>query len=59
MLTANLFPDLAETFDLKYDGIPYEANIEMLIVFGFMLVSTYLLERLCRFGQYRQFVGWF
>ena len=46
-------------FDLKYEGISYGANIEMLVVFGFMVVSNYLLERLCRFAQYKEFVGWF
>jgi len=33
--------------------------MEMLTVFGFMVISTYMLERLCRFAQYREFVGWF
>lgn len=42
-MTANIIPDLAELFDLKYEGIPYDANIEMLVVFGFMVISTYLL----------------
>lgn len=59
VMTANVFPDLAEMFDLKYENVPYEANIEMLVVFGLMVSSTYLLERLCRFGQYKAFVGWF
>lgn len=58
-MTANIFPDLTDMFELKYDGIPYQANIEMLTVFGFMVLSTYLLERLCRFAQYKEFVGWF
>lgn len=58
-MTANVFPDLTEMFDLKYEGIDYNANLEMLALFGFMAISTYLLERLCRFGQYKEFVGWF
>jgi hypothetical protein len=45
--------------DLKYDGVPYEANVEMMVLFGFMVVLTYLLERLCRLGQFKKFVGWF
>ena len=52
-MTANIFPDLTTLFDLKYEGVPYNANLEMLTVFGFMVFSTYMLERLCRFGQYR------
>ena len=58
-MTANLFPDFGEYFDLKYTGISYDANIEMMVVFGFMVTSTYLLERVCRFAQYKEFVGWF
>lgn len=58
-MTTNLFEDLTEMFNLKYEGVPFEANLEMLTVFGFMVLSTYLLERLCRFAQYREFVGWF
>jgi len=59
VMTADVIPDLSVMFNLKYEGIPYQANLEMLGVFGFMVVSTYLLERLCRFGQYKEFVGWF
>ena len=52
-MTANLSEDLSSLFDLKYENISYDANVEMLVVFGFMVVSTYLLERVCRFGQYK------
>jgi hypothetical protein len=52
-MTVNIFPDLTYLFDLKYEGVPYHANLEMLTVFGFMVFSTYMLERLCRFAQYR------
>lgn len=52
-MTANVFPDLTEMFDLKYEGVDYHANIEMLVVFGFMAISTYMIERLCRFAQYK------
>ena len=58
-MTANVFPDICEYFELKYEGISYDVNIEMMIVFGFMVLSTYLLERVCRFAQYKEFVGWF
>jgi len=53
IMTVNIFPDLTYLFDLKYEGVPYHANLEMLTVFGFMVFSTYMLERLCRFAQYR------
>lgn len=52
-MTANVFPDLTEMFDLKYEGVDYHANIEMLAVFSFMAISTYMIERLCRFAQYK------
>lgn len=59
VMTANLSEDLSSMFDLKFENVPYEANLEMLTVFGLMVGSTYMLERLCRFGQYKEFVGWF
>ena len=59
VLTADLLPDVSVYFDLKYDGVPYEANLEMLTAFGFLTLSTYFLDRLCRFAQYRRVVGWF
>lgn len=59
ILTANVFPDLSEYMDLKFEGVPYEANVKMLLAFGFLTVSTYVLDRLCRFGQYKRIVGWF
>ena len=45
--------------DLKYDGIPFEANLKMLYAFGFMTFSTYFLDRMCRFAQYKRVIGWF
>lgn len=59
VLTANIFPDMSEYLDLKYDGIPYEANMKMLAAFGILTFSTYFLDRLCRFAQYKRVVGWF
>lgn len=59
IMTGNISEDLSSYFDLKYTGIPYEANLEMLVIFGFMVISTFLLEKVCRFGQYKEFVGWF
>ncbi len=59
VLTANIFPELSEFADLKYDGIPFQAHVEMLVVFGLLVTSTYILDRLCRFAQYKQFIGWF
>lgn len=50
---------MSEYLDLKFEGIPYEANIKMLMAFGFLTFSTYFLDRLCRFGQYKRVVGWF
>ena len=59
LMTADFSSDLSSMLDLKYENVPYEANVEMMVVFGLMVSSTYLLERLCRFGQYKEFVGWF
>jgi hypothetical protein len=59
ILTANVFPELSEFADLKFEGIPLAAHGEMLAVFGALVFSTYLLDRLCRFAQYKEFVGWF
>lgn len=59
VLTANLFPDLSEMIDLKFDNVPYEANLKMLAAFGFLTFSTYFLDRFCRFAQYKKIVGWF
>lgn len=59
ILTANFFPELSDYIDLKYEGVPFEANIKMLYAFAFMTVSTYMLDRLCRFAQYRRVIGWF
>jgi hypothetical protein len=50
---------MSEFIDLKYDGIPFEANIKMLYAFGFMTFSTYFLDRMCRFAQYKKVIGWF
>lgn len=58
-MAANIFPDISEFIDLKFDGVPYEANIQMLSAFGFLVFSTYFLDRLCRFAQYKKVVGWF
>ena len=58
ILTANIFPDLSEFVDLKYDGIPFNAHVEMMVVFTSMVSSTYLLDRFCRFAQYGEVVGW-
>lgn len=59
VLTANIFPEMSEYIDLKFKDIPYEANIKMLQAFGFLTFSTYFLDRLCRFAQYKKVVGWF
>ena len=59
VLTANLLPDVSEFIDLKFEGIPFEANLKMLYAFAFLTLSTYFLDRLCRFAQYRRVVGWF
>ena len=59
VLTANLFPDLSEMIDLKFDNVPYEANLKMLAAFAFLTFSTYFLDRLCRFAQYKKVIGWF
>jgi hypothetical protein len=59
VLTANLFPDLSEMIDLKFDNVPYTANLKLLGAFGFLTFSTYFLDRLCRFAQYKKVVGWF
>ena len=59
VLTANLFPDISDYLDLKFEGVPYEANIKMLGAFGFLTLSTYFLDRFCRFAQYKRVVGWF
>ena len=59
VLTANLLPDLSEYIDLKFEGVPFEANLKMLYAFAFLTISTYFLDRLCRFAQYRRVVGWF
>ena len=59
VLTANLLPDVSEYIDLKFEGIPFEANLKMLYAFAFLTLSTYFLDRLCRFAQYRRVVGWF
>lgn len=59
VLTANLFPDLSDMIDLKFDNVPYSANIEMLGAFGFLTFATYFLDRFCRFAQYKKVVGWF
>jgi hypothetical protein len=59
VLAANLFPDMSDYIDLKFEGVPYQANVEMLCAFGFLVFSTYFLDRLCRFAQYRKIVGWF
>ena len=42
-MTINLLPDVSELFNLKFERIPTEANMEMLVLFGFMVISTYLL----------------
>lgn len=31
----------------------------MLVVFGVLVGGTYILDRLCRFAQYKEMVGWF
>jgi len=38
---------------LKFDGIPFAAHVEMLVVFSVLVSSTYLLDRFCRFAQYK------
>lgn len=59
VLTANMLPDLSEYIDLKFEGIPFEANLKMLYAFAFLTTSTYFLDRFCRFAQYKRVVGWF
>lgn len=57
-MAADLIPALSGYLNLKFDKVPYEANIEMLKVFGLMVFSSYSLERICKFGQFRAFFGW-
>jgi hypothetical protein len=45
--------------DLKFDNVPYIANLKMLGAFGFLTFSTYFLDRFCRFAQYKKVIGWF
>lgn len=58
VLTADLLPWLGEYLNLKFAGVPYQANIEMLKVFGLMVFCSYTLERICKFGQFKAFFGW-
>lgn len=57
-MAADMFPSLSNYLNLKFDKVPYEANIEMLKTFGLMVFSSYTLERICKFGQFKAFFGW-
>jgi hypothetical protein len=58
VMAADMFPSLSNYLNLKFDKVPYEANIEMLKTFGLMVFSSYTLERICKFGQFKAFFGW-
>lgn len=58
IMAANIIPSISDYLNLKFDKVPYEANIEMLKTFGLMVGSSYALERICKFGQFKAFFGW-
>jgi hypothetical protein len=57
-MAADLIPALSSYLNLKFDKVPYEANIEMLKTFGIMVFASYALERICKYGQFKAFFGW-
>lgn len=58
VMAADMIPSLSSYLNLKFDKVPYEANIEMLKTFGLMVFSSYTLERICKYGQFKSFFGW-
>ena len=58
VLASNYSETLSDLVDLKFKNVPYEANVEMIKIFGLMVGGSYFLDKICRFGQFRRFTGW-
>lgn len=54
----NAFPDLSEYFELKFAGVPEEANTELVTVFTIITVTNYLIETSLRYLKFGKLFNW-
>lgn len=54
----NLFPDLSEYFELTFNGVPEEANTELVTVFTIIAVTNYVMEISLRYLKFGKLFSW-
>ena len=58
VFTLNIAGDFAESLDLKFNGIRYEANMELFYLFSKIVLANYVLEIGCRFFKFKTLYNW-
>lgn len=58
LFALNAFPELSVYFELKFEGIPYEANIELVTLFTIITVVNYGIEMGLRYRKFGQLFHW-
>ncbi len=58
VLALNLEESISEYIQLKFDGVSYDANIELAKLFFIVAVSNYVVEILLRYLKFGKLFGW-
>ncbi|KAL4433179.1 hypothetical protein ABPG74_010874 [Tetrahymena malaccensis] len=58
IFSMNLFPELSEYFELKFEGVPEEANNELVTVFSIIAVTNYVMEISLRYLKFGKLFNW-
>lgn len=58
VLTLNIAEDLGEYLELKFQGIDYEANMELFRLFCIVVGGNYILEIGCRYFKFKKLHHW-
>jgi len=58
VFTLNLPEEFSESIDLKFNGISYDANMELFYLFAKIVIANYILEISCRYAKFKKLYNW-
>lgn len=54
----NIFPEISQSFELQFKGVPEEANTELFIVFASTALTNYAIEIGLRYRKFGKLFNW-
>jgi len=58
LFAVNAFPELSVYFELQFEGVPEQANIELAILFGIVAAFNYAIEMGLRYRKFGKLFNW-